>query len=650
MSRHFQHRLWSKGFVLLVFAVATVNLIGWSFDIEVFKRILPNSVAMNPMTAICFILSAISFLLLTSKKKLRTQLIAGKTLAIIVLLIGMQLFFGYIFGYKSIIDQLFFSSKLQQENGDHLGNMMAPNTAFGFILTSIGLLLLDFETRNKAMPTQFLALVLALLALLAEFGYLYGLGIFYTLPTFIPMAFHTAFNFFLMSFALLFVHPKKGVMATFTSTKTGGVVFRTFIIPSVVFPMLMGYVNEYAMSKEHLPHSLANIFLFYSIVIGFVFIMYHLAKLLNRKDTIRKKMEDDLVESNQKFKNLFDFAPFPMWVYDIETLRFLEVNKVAITRYGYTLEEFKSMSIGDIRPKEDIPKMLQSVKERIEGNETKGSNWRHKLKDGRIIDVLVTSQLIVNEGRQACLVAAKDITEQLKAEEQIKALNKELEAFTFSVAHDLRAPLRIIDGYSGVLREDYSAALDVEGNRLLNIISTNTQQMGQLIDDLLNLSRVGRASLHCTKIDMLNLVEKCVEQQLLFDTEKKVTININNLEPAYCDGFLMKSVFNNLISNAIKYSCKKEVPIIDIGSYLHEDEIIYFVKDNGVGFDMKHADKLFGVFQRLHIVNEFEGTGVGLAIVQRIVSKHGGRVWANAVKDEGATFYFSLPNYNHNLH
>lgn len=646
MDRKFPHRICSKGFVLLVMAVALSSLIGWAFDIEILKRILPNSVAMNPMTAICFILSAIAFLVHASKKKRRIGLIAGKLLAIIVLLVGMQLFFGYVFGYKSNLDQLFFSSKLQHEKGGYLNNMMAPNTTFSFILTGIGLILLNFENHQKAMLTQFLALVLALGALLAGFGYLYGLEMLYSLPTFIPMAFHTAFNFFLISLALLFVHPQKGLMATFTSLETGGVVFRTFIIPTVVFPIVLGYVYDYTIIQEHVSHSLASIFLFYGFIIGFLLIIYFFAKVLNKKDAVRKKMEDDLVESNQKFKNFFDLAPFPMWVYDVKTLRFLEVNRTAIIKYGYTREEFKSMGIGDIRPAEDVPRLLQAVQKKSEVDEPTGSHWRHQLKDGRIIEVLITSQLIVSERRDACLVIAKDITERLKAENQIQALNKELEAFTFSVAHDLRAPLRIIDGYSAVLKEDYSAALDGEGIRLLNIISTNAQQMGQLIDDLLNLSRVGRASLNCTNVDMLNLAGKCIEEQLVFDPEKKVRINMSDLEPAYCDGVLMKSVFNNLISNALKYSHKKEAPLIELGSYQKDGELVYFVKDNGVGFDMKHAEKLFGVFQRLHKATEFNGTGVGLAIVQRIVSKHGGRVWAHAVKEEGATFYFSLPN-NH---
>lgn len=305
MDKNFPHRLWSKGFVLLVVAVAFFSLIGWSFDIEIFKRILPNSVAMNPMTATCFILSAISFLQLTSNKRQRISFLIGKILGTIVLFIGTQRFFGYAFGYKSNLDQFFFSSKLKHEVGGFLNNMMAPNTAFCFILTGMGLLLLDFETRKKAMPAHFLAMFLALGALLAVLGYLYGLNVLYTLPTFIPMAFHTAFNFFLMSFALLFVHPHKGLMAIFASSKTGGVVFRTFIIPSVLFPMLLGYVYDYATTNELVSHSLANIFLVYSIIIGFLFINYYLAKVLNRKEVLRKKVEDELVESNKKFKNFF---------------------------------------------------------------------------------------------------------------------------------------------------------------------------------------------------------------------------------------------------------------------------------------------------------------------------------------------------------
>lgn len=225
---------------------------------------------------------------------------------------------------------------------------------------------------------------------------------------------------------------------------------------------------------------------------------------------------------------------------------------------------------------------------------------------------------------------------------ELENSNKELEAFSYSVSHDLRAPLRIIHGYSEILTSDYAATLDDEGRRMLNIISQNANKMGLLIDNLLNLSRLGRKQLLVHDVDMNTLVHNILKDQDKFVSHLS-HISVDDLDNTHCDSSLIRQVWINLISNAIKYSSKKQIPRIHISSKKHDDEIIYCVKDNGVGFDMKYADKLFGVFQRLHNMDEFEGTGVGLALVHRIISKHGGKVWAEAEVDKGASFCFSLP-------
>jgi signal transduction histidine kinase len=240
-------------------------------------------------------------------------------------------------------------------------------------------------------------------------------------------------------------------------------------------------------------------------------------------------------------------------------------------------------------------------------------------------------------------VLSSNITERKINEEQIKSLNRELDAFTYSVAHDLRAPLRVIDGYCEVLKDDYAAALGDDGKRLLDIISANARQMGQLIDDLLNFSRVGKLSVNCQRVDMDTMMREIINEQLTLIEKDRIEFRISTLEPIICDSNLIRYVLTNLISNSIKYSRKKDKALIEIGSARKNTEIVYFVKDNGSGFDMQYADKLFGVFQRLHKMSDFEGTGVGLAIVHRIILKHGGRVWAEAAVDKGATFYFSLP-------
>src|SRR5688572_11320734 len=240
-------------------------------------------------------------------------------------------------------------------------------------------------------------------------------------------------------------------------------------------------------------------------------------------------------------------------------------------------------------------------------------------------------------------VFSVNVTERLQSEERVQTLNKELEAFTYTVAHDLRAPLRIIDGYSTILSDDYIECLSNDGKRITQVISTNVHRMGRLIDDLLNFSRLGKLSVSRRSTDMNRLLSEVIEEQLAHADRNRIELKIGSLEPAHCDINLMRQVLHNLVSNANKYSSKKEKSLIEIDSYRDNGEVIYFVKDNGSGFDMQYADKLFGVFQRLHRITEFEGTGVGLAIVHRIIEKHGGKIWADAKVDEGATFYFSLP-------
>jgi PAS domain S-box-containing protein len=225
---------------------------------------------------------------------------------------------------------------------------------------------------------------------------------------------------------------------------------------------------------------------------------------------------------------------------------------------------------------------------------------------------------------------------------QLESTNKELEAFTYSVSHDLRAPLRAINGYANIFEEDYSGKLDDESKRLLNVIQQNAKKMGNLIDDLLSFSRLGKMGIKKSNINMNELVRG------IFDELKKTfnystELKIDNTIDIKADSALMNQVIINLLSNALKYSVNSQKPIIEINSYIDKNKVVFSIKDNGVGFNMKYYDKLFGVFQRLHSSSEFEGTGVGLAIVKRIIIKHGGEVWAESILNVGSTFYFSLP-------
>ncbi len=225
---------------------------------------------------------------------------------------------------------------------------------------------------------------------------------------------------------------------------------------------------------------------------------------------------------------------------------------------------------------------------------------------------------------------------------ELEIANKELESFTYTVSHDLRAPLRGVHSYSKILEEDYGDKLDAEGKKNIEVIIRNSRRMGELIDDLLAFSRLGRKEVNKKDIHMDSLVKSITDEILSSFAEQDIEIKVKPLPPAMGDQALIKQVWVNLISNAVKYSGKQQKIIIEIDSYQKENSNIYYVKDNGVGFDMQYYNKLFGVFQRLHSQEEFEGTGVGLAITQRIIQKHHGEVWAESGLNMGATFYFSL--------
>lgn len=250
------------------------------------------------------------------------------------------------------------------------------------------------------------------------------------------------------------------------------------------------------------------------------------------------------------------------------------------------------------------------------------------------------------ETQRALLNMLEDIEEERAKVEHTKSVlesvNRELEAFSYSVSHDLRAPLRAISGFSQAVIEDYSPLLDDEGKRYLGLIQENANRMGRLIDDLLTFSRLGRQNISESEIDLTNLALSTFNELFAQERGRRIKFTAHPVPPAYCDAGMVRQVMINLLSNAIKFTRTREEAIIEFG-FEPGTEGSYYIRDNGVGFDMEYLDKLFGVFQRLHSVSEFEGTGVGLALVNRIITRHGGRIWAEGQVDGGAMFHFTLP-------
>ncbi len=372
-----------------------------------------------------------------------------------------------------------------------------------------------------------------------------------------------------------------------------------------------------------------------------------------RDITEQKNAERKLEIERKKLRQILDYIPEGIYMvnesYDIEY-----VNPVLIEKYG----PIEGKKCYEFFLKFDAPCPWCKNDQIHSGQPVR---WeRRSERSGRIYD-LIDIPVFNDDGSISKLQVVHDITDMRTYQEkverlnvelearvaerttQLEAVNKELEAFAYSVSHDLRAPLRAVDGYSRIIEEDYVNVLDSEGLRLFGVIKRNIKKMDQLILDLLALSRVNRTELVKSKIDMIAMVNSLFNEVVTVELREKVKFTVQNLPEVYGDSVMMKQVWINLLSNALKFSATREVITIEVGGYSENGTNTYYVKYNGVGFNQKYANKVFEIFQRLHSSKEFEGTGVGLSIVQRIIHRHGGSVRAEGEENQGATFYFSIP-------
>jgi len=363
----------------------------------------------------------------------------------------------------------------------------------------------------------------------------------------------------------------------------------------------------------------------------------------------RKRIEREL---DQFFTNSLDL----LGVADLAVGRFTRVNPAWESLLGWTPEEVCSRRWVELTHPDDVAATNREAGGLAEGKPVVSFTNRYRAKDGsyRWLSWKTPAPL---PGSRVLYAVARDITEDRRKEEEIRRLNedlarriedalasnRELEAFSYSVSHDLRAPLRAIDGFSRILVEDHAAVLGGEGLRLLNQVCASSRQMGQLIDDLLQYSRLGRKDLESSAVDMASLARDAVEESRKAQQGRPPEVGMGDLPGVRGDRVLLRQVWANLVGNAFKYSRSNPAAKVEIAGERRNGHAVFSVRDNGVGFDMQYAGKLFGVFQRLHSVREFEGTGVGLAIVHRIVQRHGGRVWAEGKPGEGAVFHFSIP-------
>lgn len=371
-----------------------------------------------------------------------------------------------------------------------------------------------------------------------------------------------------------------------------------------------------------------------------------------------------LRRSEEQFRAMFDLAPVGIAQADPQTGRWCRVNRRMSQITGYTEDELLQLGFSDVTHPDDRARDWDAFQGIIRGDAPDYRlEKRYLRKDGSLAWVNVNVTVLRDPAGKPyrTMAAVEDVTVRKQSEaaihqlnqtleqrvrertQQLEAANRELEAFSYSVSHDLRSPLRAIDGFARILSEDHEGSLDGEGRRLLDVICAEARRMGRLIDDLLAFSRVGRSAFRSAEVDMESLARTAFEDCSRPFPDRNLEFAVGPLPPAWGDPAMLRQVLANLIQNAIKYTQPREFARIEVGGRLEDGDTVYWVRDNGIGFDMKYAGKLFGVFQRLHGEDEFEGTGVGLALVKRVIDRHSGRVWAEAAPGEGACFWFAVP-------
>ncbi|WP_332777714.1 sensor histidine kinase [Polaromonas sp.] len=369
----------------------------------------------------------------------------------------------------------------------------------------------------------------------------------------------------------------------------------------------------------------------------------------------------EVLAANHLLDSMIEHIPTAVYMKDAAQLRYVRINRAAEALFGMSREQMIGKSAHEVFEKDEADVFVaqdRQVLARGIVEDIPEQRYSSRSKGLRLLHVRKVP--VFGEGGEPThiLGISEDVTQQKEMEKEILSLNsvlkahvedleasnKSLESFTSAATHDLRSPLSVIGGYAGLLEQNYASRLDEKGQRYVSVIRRSINSMAKLIDDLLAFSKLGQREVSKASVDMHGLARRVIEEMLQLHPEgKKPDIQLGSLPPAQADAALLHQVWVNLLSNAVKYSSRAVSPLIEVSGRMEGTEAIYSVRDNGAGFSMDHYDKLFEMFQRLHTDEEFEGTGVGLPIVHRVVTRHGGRVWAEGKVGQGAAFHFALP-------
>jgi len=631
-------RLISRAAGAAAILVGCSVLVGWVLDIGALKSVLPGVVTMKANTALGFVLSGLSLCILSSEQADQRWRRIGQGCAVIVALIGLLTFSEYLFGWDLGIDQLLINERLGAVGTSQPGRM-APTTALDFLM--IGLALLLLTARRGVGAVQLLILAAGFIGLLNLIGYAYGVSSLYGVASYTRMAVHTAVTFMALSVGILFVRLDDGLMATVASDSVGGVVARRLLPAAIVVPFLLGWLRLIGQREGLYDTEFGTAIFALSMGTVLAFLIWWSARSLNRIDAERTRAEEERERFFKLSLDMLCIAGFDGY--------FKRLNPAWERTVGFTTEDLLAKPYLEfVHPDDREATIAEAGKLSTEGLNTIAFENRYLCRDGSFKWLLWNATPLAEQ--QLIYAVARDITERKRAEEalarqaeELARSNAELEDFTYVVSHDLKEPLRGIEAFSMFLAEDYADKLDEQGERYVNVLREAAIRMRDLIEDLLQLSRIGQVRPEYATVAVESLLED-VRRDLHFAlTEKGMDLRIqSDLPTVTCDPSRIKQVFENLISNAIKFSDKPQ-PVIEITCHENDGSCVFSVRDNGIGIDEKYHEKIFGIFQRLGRREEYEGTGIGLTICKKIVEGHGGKIWVESKVGESTKFSFSIP-------
>lgn len=609
------------GIVLVVMGCSI--LVGWQFDITELKSFSNEMTSMNPLTAVTFISAGI-WLIFFQENKINASSI---TLGLFVLLIGLLHSLAYKFSLEFLrLDHFLFKEKVDVSL---INSHMAPITAQLFLLSGIVMITTNAKKYWILNLRQLFGITVFVMAYISILGYLYGRDSAYRMEGIPTIALSTSILFLLLSVSLSLCNILYGMPKLFASMLDGSTLLRRVSFFMLAFPPVLGYLRILGEKKS-----------FYTTEIGIelhtivftlvVFILlYFYANLLNKKQIASLKLEAQLAESESKFRKLV--ASLREGVASINyDGKVIYCNPSFCQILGYTESELVGSTLIDMI----IPIEKRAAFSDILANRKNGIQEDYQTevirKDREKITIDIKSNALFNDrgGSDAYVISITDITDEIRQMEDIKA-------FSSIAAHDLNSPINKIMTVVNLVDPN---SLNEENKEFLQMIKTTILSMKTLTQDLLAFSRLGTQALEKTTVNINEIVQDICKQQMPLDF--KGQLKIADLPEAKVNEAAIKQLFNNLVSNAFKYSTKKLMPEIEIGTYKKDGQLYYFVKDNGVGLNSEQIKTLFTPFKRYH--SKFDGNGLGLAIVKRVIDKHGGQIFAESETDMGLTFHFTL--------